>query len=155
MCRVRPYFANQANPGIIMTSRMKQQHVNVLTHRAIAAGHTQASAAIVHPDIHSDPTADYRNLGLLQLLKKASRRRGGGSLPPTTTAAQHSLSYGQAGQDANSLGRAQSSLHSYAGTYCSPIACFWLSNMTASYADKLDSLCLYVAVASVPLISQA
>ncbi|KAL0049995.1 hypothetical protein WJX82_002341 [Trebouxia sp. C0006] len=83
---------------------------------AALAGHTQASAAIVHTDIHSDPTADYRNLGLLQLLKKASRRRGGASLPPTTTAAQHSLSYGQAGQDMNSLGRAQSSLHSYAGS---------------------------------------
>lgn len=68
--------------------------------------------------MHSDPTADYRNLGLLQLLKKASRRRGGASLPSTTTAAQHSLSYGQTGQDINSLGRAQSSLHSYAGQCC-------------------------------------
>ncbi|KAA6429353.1 MAG: hypothetical protein FRX49_00747 [Trebouxia sp. A1-2] len=83
---------------------------------AALAGHTQATAAAVHPDIHSDPTADYRNLGLLQLLKKASRRRGGASLPPTTPAAQHSLSYGQAGQDVNSLGRAQSSLHSFAGS---------------------------------------
>lgn len=80
-----------------------------------AAGHTQASAAAVHPDIHSDPTADYRNLGLLQLLKKASRRRGGASIHSTNSAAQHSLLYAQTGQDVPSLGRAQSSLHSHAG----------------------------------------
>lgn len=81
----------------------------------LAAGHNHASAAAVHPDIHSDPTADYRNLGLLQLLKKASRRRGGASVHPTSSAAQHSLVYAQTGQDVHSLGRAQSSLHSHAG----------------------------------------
>ena len=86
---------------------------------AFAAGHTQATAAAVHPDIHSDPTADYRNLGLLQLLKKASRRRGGASLPSTNSAAQHSLAYGQTGQDIHSLGRAQSSLLSYTGQHTS------------------------------------
>ena len=82
-----------------------------------AAGHTQAGTASVHPDIHSDPTADYRNLGLLQLLKKASRRRGGSTLAASNSAAQHSLSYSQTGQHINPLGRAQSSLHSYAGQY--------------------------------------
>lgn len=84
---------------------------------APAASHTQATAAAVHPDIHSDPTADYRNLGLLQLLKKASRRRGGASVHSNNSAAQHSLVYAQTGQDLHSLGRAQSSLHSHAGQH--------------------------------------
>lgn len=84
---------------------------------APAASHTQATAAAVHPDIHSDPTADYRNLGLLQLLKKASRRRGGASVHSTNSAAQHSLVYAQTGQDLHSLGRAHSSLHSHAGQH--------------------------------------
>lgn len=92
-----------------------KQTVNV----DLAAGHNHASAAAVHPDIHCDPTADYRNLGLLQLLKKASRRRGGASVHPTSSAAQHSLVYAQTGQDVHSLGRAQSSLHSYGGR-CAP-----------------------------------
>lgn len=100
-----------------------------------AAGHTQATAAGVHPDIHSDPTADYRNLGLLQLLKKASRRRGGASLPSTTTAAQYSLSYGQTGQNINFLGRAQSSLHSYAGqSCCLPLS--WLDALIVALWDS-------------------
>ena len=110
-----------------------------------AAGHTQASAAAVHPDIHSDPIADYRNLGLLQLLKKASRRRGGASVHSTNSAAQHSMVYAQTGPDVHSLGRAQSSLHSHAGQRgpqlpVSCLACMQLLMHTGACASRCSSV---------------
>ena len=103
--------------GHMGTARLSLAQAIVTAVCAPAASHTQATAAAVHPDIHSDPTADYRNLGLLQLLKKASRRRGGASVHSNNSAAQHSLVYAQTGQDLHSPGRAQSSLHSHAGQH--------------------------------------
>ena len=69
-----------------------------------------------------DGPAEYCNLGLLQLLKKASRQKGSAVMTPSAPLAQQPLSHGFPGQDLYPLGRAYSALQYYAGQ-C-PFCCY-------------------------------
>lgn len=93
------------------------RQLSLTDHVCVAAGHTQATTASIHTDLYTEGAAEYCNLRLLQLLKKASRHRGSAALAPTTTPTQQPLSHVLPGQDLHSLGRAHSALQYYAGKW--------------------------------------